>query len=222
MIPDNAITTAILAAAPNAHIDIWLPVLKPTWQASGIVTPWRIAAFLGQARAEAGEDLMNLRENTYYSSADRISAIFPSHFPTPESAAPYVSNPAALADTVYANIGGNGDAKSGDGYMFRGGGLFGLTFRGTPPSAGRSGTGYSGFAYAMGMSIFDAAAYVGTPAGAVASACWYWTTHAMQSLADAWMLTELTRRVTGNSLEALDVRIAASNAARNAIAKAMA
>jgi putative chitinase len=62
-------------------------------------------------------------ENAFYSKPERIKQIWPSRFPTVESAKPYARNPEAILNKVYANRMGNGGEETGDGYRYRGSGL---------------------------------------------------------------------------------------------------
>src|SRR5689334_16113312 len=72
---------AIQAAAPHARIDVWAKALEPHLIASGIDTPKRVAALLGQAAVEAGQALEKLAENTRYTTAALLCQVFPSRFP---------------------------------------------------------------------------------------------------------------------------------------------
>jgi putative chitinase len=72
--------------------------------------------------------LERLEENLSY-SPERISAVWPSRFPTVASATPYAHSPAKLANFVYASRMGNGDVASGDGWKYRGAGPGMLTGR---------------------------------------------------------------------------------------------
>lgn len=93
----------------------------------GVVTPLRMAHFLGQACAET-LGLSSVRENLTYTSPERIRAVFGSgRFPTVESAEPFVQRPQALAEKVYG--GRLGNVAEGDGWRYRGGGLIQLTGR---------------------------------------------------------------------------------------------
>lgn len=204
---DTLLRPALAAAAPKAFAALWIPALTPPMQSSGIITPRRVAAFLGRCVAEAGPDLTELAENTNYTSAARLVFVFPREFPDLVTADRYVGNPATIANRAYAGKLGNGDEASGDGYRFRGSGLFQLT--------GRDEIG--GFAKAIGREIGDAADYLRTPPGAAAGACWYWTAHAMNGLADAWNLPGITRAVNGSAMLGLDTAVAASVAALKAM-----
>lgn len=113
---------------PLCDADRWLTPLNDAMDRFEIATPDRAAAFLAQLAHESAETT-RLTEGLSYSTADRLCKVWPKRFPTLASAEPYVKNPEKLANFVYANRGGNGDAASGDGYRYRGRGLFQLTFR---------------------------------------------------------------------------------------------
>lgn len=80
------------------------------------------AYMLATVRHECGPAMKPIVENMNYTSAARIAQVWPSRF-TAESAKAYVRNPEKLANKVYANRLGNGDAASGDGYRYRGRGI---------------------------------------------------------------------------------------------------
>jgi predicted chitinase len=101
----------------------------------GIATKHQKAAFLAQALHES-EDLSDLDEDLIYSSPERIRAVWPSRFKTVQDAVKFVRQPELLANTVYANRMGNRGALSGDGWKYRGRGIFMLTGRANYTSAG--------------------------------------------------------------------------------------
>jgi len=90
------------------------------------LSPERGAHLLGQASHESG-GFKVVREGLYYSTAERIQAVWPSRFATVEDAEPYAKNPSKLANKVYSDRMGNGDESSGDGALFSGKGFLQLT-----------------------------------------------------------------------------------------------
>jgi putative chitinase len=191
--PLDRLAQALRAIAPNLtapDIAAWEAALRTPMQREAIATPKRAAAFLGQCAVESG-GFRALTENLGY-SAPRLRQIWPNRFPTEAAAQACANNPEKLANTVYANRLGNGPPESGDGWTFRGRGLIQLT--------GRSG--YGKFAEAMGMDLQAAIAHAETRQGAADSAAWFWSTNALNPLADAWMLNNITRRVNGGTLGA--------------------
>jgi putative chitinase len=91
-----------------------------------INTPLRIAHFMAQISHESNGGTVTA-ESLTYTHAARIAAVWPTRF-TADSAAPFVSNPKALADKVYNGRMGNAVAGD-DGYNFRGRGLLQITGR---------------------------------------------------------------------------------------------
>lgn len=84
-------------------------------------------AFLAQAAHESA-GFTRLEENLSY-TGERLMQVWPQRFPTLAATAPYVHSPHALADLVYADRMGNGDVASGDGWRYRGRGVFMVTGR---------------------------------------------------------------------------------------------
>ena len=202
----RGLEAALRAAAPQADPVTWLGPLSDAMGNGGITTPRRIASFVGQCSVEAGPAFAETAENLNYTHAYRIMAVWPSRFPTEADAAPYVKNPEALANNVYANRMGNGDTASGDGWRFRGLGLIQITGR----------EEYAAFAESVGRELDDAAEWAATPEGAAASAVWFWGWKALNRLADVWDLRTMTLRINGG-LTGYNDRVAACNAALAAI-----
>ena len=71
------------------------------------LTPERGAHLLGQIVHESG-NFKYTRENLNY-SVEAMMKVWPSRFPTEESAEPYARNPSKLAGKVYSGRMGNGD-----------------------------------------------------------------------------------------------------------------
>ena len=86
------------------------------------------AHLLGQAHHESG-GFKRTKEGLYYSTPERLMAVWPSRFKSVEAAQPYTKNPEALANNVYSDRMGNGDEASGDGFKFAGKGFIQLTGR---------------------------------------------------------------------------------------------
>ena len=86
------------------------------------LSPKRGAHLLGQVVHESGSFKLT-RENLNY-SAESMMRVWPSRFPTKESAEPYAKNPKALADKVYSGRMGN---KEGEGHKWIGRGFLQLT-----------------------------------------------------------------------------------------------
>ena len=109
-----------------SRLQALLPHLNAALAIGEITTPARAGVFLGNILEET-VNLSAFEENLNYSHADRIAAVFRSHFRDAASAAPFVHNPEALGNFVYAGRNGNGDVASGDGFRYRGRGAPMLT-----------------------------------------------------------------------------------------------
>lgn len=68
-------------------------------------------------------------ENMNYSAA-RLTKVWPSRFPTVQSAEAYAMNPKKLAGKVYDGRADLGNTQPGDGFIFRGSGPIQMTGRG--------------------------------------------------------------------------------------------
>lgn len=153
------------------------------------------AAFFAQVAHESAE-LSRLEENLIY-SAERLMEVWPARFPTLAVAQQYARAPHKLADYVYANRMGNGDAASGDGWRFRGRGPIQLTGR----------DNYLAFSKAIAEpAVILAPDMVLTRHFGALAASWFWSKNKLSLLAvdqpgdDIGKDFEtITRRINGGS-----------------------
>ena len=82
------------------------------------LSPKRGAHLLGQVVHESGS-FKYTRENLNY-SVEAIMKVWPSRFPTKESAEPFARNPKALAENVYFDRMGNDSKEKASAYIGRG------------------------------------------------------------------------------------------------------
>ncbi|HXH71578.1 MAG TPA: glycoside hydrolase family 19 protein [Mariprofundaceae bacterium] len=157
---------------PRCDTAAWCGSLNTAMERFEITSPQRMAAFLAQVAHESSETT-RLTENLNY-RAERLVAVWPRRFPTVGAAAPYAGNPEKLANRVYAGRGGNGDEASGDGWRYRGRGLFQLTFR----------DNYRLAADALGLSLLEQPDLVAAPEAASLTAAHYWHRLGLNALAD--------------------------------------
>jgi putative chitinase len=162
-------------------------------------SPVRLAHWLGQMAHESG-GFQKLVENLNYTSADTIARVWPSRF-TKTSAAAFVRNPEALANSVYS--GRMGNVQPGDGWRFRGRGLVHLTGR----------ENYQRAQTATGISLVSNPELAADPEIAVRLAVWYWNSKNLNIMADADNATALTRRINGGTIGLQD-RITRTNRAK--------
>jgi len=116
-------TDELRAICPNigTRAESWVDPLNAVFAKRFIDNPRRQAAFLAQAAHESG-DFLHLIENLNY-SAEGLVKTFPRYFDMVH-ALNYARQPEAIANHVYANRMGNGSEASGDGWKFRGRGIF--------------------------------------------------------------------------------------------------
>ena len=171
----------------------WEIPLNQVFVKYDIGTPKRQAAFIGQCAVESA-NFTRLQENLKY-SAQRLTQVWPSRFPSIEAATPYANNPEKLANFVYA--GRMGNLQDGDGWKFHGRGLIQLTGRENYENCGNG----------IGVDLINDPDLLLTPQYAALSAGWFWTKHGLNLLADAQEYGTMTRRINGGTT-ALEERIA--------------
>ena len=164
----------------------------------------RIASFLAQVAHESG-GFNFTKENLNY-SADGLQKVFGKYFPNADTATAYARQPEKIANKVYANRMGNGDEASGDGYKYCGRGLIQLTGK----------NNYTKYAAAVKKELTEAVSYLETPAGAVSSAGWFWSTNNLNDYADKGDIIGMTKRINGGT-NGLDDRTALYNTALAAL-----
>ena len=172
----------------NHYVGNWYPVLVQGLPDYDITSVKRIAAFLSQCAHESN-DFNSIKENLNY-HAQTLMNTWPKLFPTIDIANQYASNPQMIANRAYANILGNGDESSGDGYKFCGRGLIQVTGK----------YNYQEFADSLTMNINDVPAYLETFQGAVQGACWFWETHKLNTYADSEDILGMTKVINGGTL----------------------
>jgi putative chitinase len=206
-LPVSHVDAALRAVAPNLADQQraeWVAALGQPLSRAGIASVRCVAAFLGQCAVESG-GFRELEEDLYYNT-ERLREVWPARFPDMASAEACAMQPEKLANIVYADRMGNGDAASGDGWRFRGRGLIQITGR----------WAYEHFARAMNMSLDQAVSHAGTRAGAADSAAWFWTANDLNSLASSWSIDLLSRKINGGSAGAAE-RIRLCDAALHAL-----
>lgn len=171
------LTAAIVAAGTGASLDVaasWVDGLQAACDRWKIQTTQAVAAFLANVGVETG-GLKDFEENLYYSSPDRLAAVWPSRYAVDPKARPLVGNataqrlaknPQALANNVYANRLGNGPEASGDGWKFRGQGPIQLTGRANITAA----------AAGTGIDFVGNPEYLKQPGEGSMSAAWFFVT----------------------------------------------
>lgn len=184
------ITRAQLAAImplAGSRVDLFLDHLNAAMAEFGIDTPAREAAFLAQAAHESSQ-LWYLVENLNY-SADGLLKTWPRRF-SPVEAAAYSRQPERIANKAYALRMGNGDEASGDGWKYRGRGIFQITGRGSYADCSLALFGNSDMLLEMPELLEQ-------PENACRSAGWFWQHRELNQWADADDFKTLTIRING-------------------------
>jgi putative chitinase len=183
--------------------DKWLQPLNDAFAKYDISTPKRQACFLGQAMHESG-NFKNLEENLNYSALGLMKT-WPSRFPDLDTADKYAHNAEKIANKVYA--GRMGNIEEGDGYAFRGRGIFQLTGR----------ENYANFGHNASVDVLSNPNLLSTPEYATLSAAWYWNKRSLNQYADVMDVESLTKRINGGTI-GLDNRKAQINKVLDIIA----
>jgi putative chitinase len=150
--------------------------------------------FLAQIAHETG-GLTRSIENLSY-SAQRLTEIWPTRFPTLASAQPYANSPEKLANKVYADRMGNGPPESGDGYRYRGRGYIQITGK----------DGYRQTGLRAGLDLVSSPERAVATEDALRVACAFWKWKDLNPLCDKRAFEEVTRRINGG-LIGLDDRL---------------
>ena len=177
----------------------WFDALVEIMPKYKINTPSRIAGFLAQCAHESN-DFKSLEESLNYSEK-ALKSVFSRYFGSKpkRNAREYARNPEMIANYVYqdeyrSSRGKMGNVQDGDGWRFRGRGLKQLTGR----------NNYAAFGKSIGMTAEDACDYVATEKGAVESACWFWDTNKLNSIADKNDIVALTKKINGGTIGLAD------------------
>jgi putative chitinase len=151
-----------------------------------------LVQFLAQTSHESSEfDKFN--ENLNY-SAERLMQVFPKAF-TPKTAKKYAHKPRAIANHVYANVNGNGDEASGDGWKYRGRGFIHLTGR----------ENYQNAAKALNIPLETKPDLASNPQVAAQVALWFWDQHVKPRVSD-YSNTQAVTKPINKGLEGLKNR----------------
>lgn len=163
----------------------WLEPLNEAFTRYEINTPLRMAAFIGQCSHESG-NFKTLQENLNY-SAEGLCRVWPSRFPTLDSAQPYHRNPDKIANKVYGGRMGNGAEETEEGSLYKGRGLIQLTGK----------DNYRLASDALGEDFIHSPDLVLAPKYAALSAAWFWNKRGLNKEADAKDYTGMTKKING-------------------------
>lgn len=140
------------------HRAFQLPALAPL-----ALNPSFLAIALGQCAVESG-GFTRTREGLRYTTPSVLASTFKRIQVLPEAErAKYLRNPQGLANFVYANLYGNGDVASGDGYRYSGRGYIQVTFK----------SNYQAVSNLVGVDFVSHPELMEQPEGAASSAIGY-------------------------------------------------
>lgn len=194
MISADAIVRIAPAAKPYA-----VELVKQMAEAGVMANPVRASSFLGQVHVESG-GFKQVEESLNY-AADALAKLFGRHRISLADAQKFgrtKDHPAhqnALANILYGGEWGLknlGNTDAGDGWKFRGRGLKQLTGRDNYRRFSRAWLGDE--------SVLADPDQVAKPAGAVASAIWFWASRGLNAVADRSDVAAVTRIVNGGAL----------------------
>jgi putative chitinase len=173
----------------NPEAEAWADAAMEILPKYEINTPNRVAGFFAQTGHES-QSLKVLEENLFY-RAETLDKIFPKYFKNAgRNAAEYAKQPQKIANVVYANRMGNGDAASNDGYNFRGRGPIQLTGR----------ENYTNFGKTVGLTAEEVIDYIQTKKGALESACWYWKSRNLNAACDDNDIVKMSKLINGGTI----------------------
>lgn len=148
---------------------------------NGINTPLRLAHFWAQCYHESG--LVPRRENLNY-SYDRLIQIFKRKFDLNKDKVlseqelkkvkEIARNPQKAGNFIYANVNGNGNEASGDGWKYRGGGLIQITAK----------NNYAALSKATKVNFLQNPDLILEEANSLVAALWFWNVNNLNKYAD--------------------------------------
>jgi putative chitinase len=183
------VATLVAAGIGPTQARIFVDPLKAACALFDISTPPRVAGFVAQCRVES-TDFTRLEEGLFYTTPERIRAVFSSRVPSLQVASTLTRRPRELANRVYAGRNGNGDEASGDGWAYRGRGLIQLTGR----------ANYADAAVELNRPYVENPGLIAEPPDACLTAAWYWHSKNLSLLADSAQWDSITRAVNGRAM----------------------
>lgn len=152
-------------------------------------TKWGVSvAALPMFLAQTAHESMlfeRMVESLNYTKAAQIRRTWPKRFANISAAVAFVRKPERLANFVYANRLGNGDAASGDGWKYRGRGLIQVTGKDNYRDAGES----------LGLPLLEEPELLEEPVHAADAAGWFWKSHGLNRFASN--INDCTRAING-------------------------
>lgn len=149
-----------------------------------INTQLRLAHFFAQLEHES--NLKPVSENLNY-SAKALRRVFKKYFESNEMAECYARKPEHIANRVYANRMGNGNAMTGDGWRYRGRGFIQITGK----------NNYRQLKQDTGIDYLNNPDLLLNEADSMISAVWFWNKNNLNIHADNDDVKRITRIING-------------------------
>jgi len=173
-----------------------------------IDTPDRLAYFLGSIAFETGG--FKYSEEKFGFSAEALRRTWPQRVKTDGQARQLAGDPVAIANVIYANKLGNGSPESGDGWRFRGRGVYGFFITGR--------LNYQHFGKVVGIDLLAAPELVNDLEIGLAVSAAVWHDYKANAGADANSVEQVMHRLrTPNSPAQVKARSIWVESARRAI-----
>lgn len=200
-----------LAKAISKRASEWHDAMTTVLPKYGITTPERVAVFLGQLVAEAGEELSNLREFSQYSPKAYFGICKKRlGLNSIDDCAPYLASKEKTFLGLYeATLDGNfhylgkslhgSTIEKGDGAKFIGRGLKQLTGKANYTRASKE-------IYGDDRLVKNPELVATDKAVALETACWFWKSRNLNSIADTYKtdpdkcVTQVTKLVNGGDI----------------------
>lgn len=145
----------------------------------------RLNHFLAQAAAETGG--FTIREESGAYSAERLLKVFPKYFKSISEARAYAKKPQAIFNKTYGGRLGNNSI--GDGYKYRGRGIFQMTGKGA----------YKEYGDKLGIDLVSNPDEAGNPDISIQLATLYWTDLNLNEWADKNDILAVSRGINGGN-----------------------
>ena len=194
--PLHLAALAIMMPVVGARALKFIEPLNAAMREFEIDTPDRMRDFMAHVAHESGQ-LKRVVENLNY-TPDGILATFGARFTRAEAlqfgrTETQPANQVAIASIAYGNRMGNGPAKTGDGWKYRGRGLIQITGR----------ENYIACMMGTGIDCVERPELLEEPVEACRSAAWFWKSRGLNALADKGDFHRQTKIVNGgyNGLE---------------------
>jgi putative chitinase len=188
-------------SASDAALESLVALINEYGGNFGLDNEHKLRHFLSQAATETGGFTSLFRsENLNYSTASRLVEVYPKHFsfinPLKRNPYNYLHNPQGVANVVYSSRYGNGNEASGDGYRYRGRGIFQLTFK----ENYRQFQNYYNSNFNSSLDLLSSPESLSnSPALSVISGLWYFKTrvNSRLSITATTTVEQVTKKVNG-------------------------